>query len=151
MGLTPALCLLHQLTPLKRCVSLKHNCKKTMPCKVATPLKRCFVQVGLSHRLTDKSMNHNNHMKCFDHCLWYVVWPKQPEFSLVGQDLSRGKNPSNSRAKSCQLMQPFVLVIVSFAMSIVSASSAWVVWLNASSAVATCKLQLALDFRTFHI
>ena len=31
----------------------------------------------------------------------YVVWPEQPEFSLVGPDISRGKYPTNSRGKSC--------------------------------------------------
>ena len=40
-------------TPLKRCVFLKHN--TTVDCKVATPLKRCVVQVGLGHWHIHKS------------------------------------------------------------------------------------------------
>ena len=42
----------------------------TMCCKVATPLKSCVVQVGLGHGHIPESMNRNNHMKRFDHCLW---------------------------------------------------------------------------------
>ena len=42
----------------------------TVGCKVATPLERCVVHVGLCHAVTDTSMNHNKYMKSLDHCLW---------------------------------------------------------------------------------
>ena len=58
----------------------------------------CIVPKFTLASVTDTPMNSNNHMKRLDNCLWfYVVWPEQLEFSLVGQDIFRGKNQENSR------------------------------------------------------
>ena len=47
-------------------IRLAHQLHKdtTVRCMVATPLKRCILQVGLGHG------HIHNHMKRLDHCLW---------------------------------------------------------------------------------
>ena len=66
--------------------------------KVATPLKTCVLQVN--HWQIIITINHNKH-KHFDHCLWFcrMAWTTRIFPSWL--DISRGKNPANSRGKSC--------------------------------------------------
>ena len=50
----------------------------TVGCKVATPLKDAFFKLA---SVTDTSMNHNNHMKRLDHCLWLGLMARGTGFS----------------------------------------------------------------------
>ena len=51
----------------------------TVGCKVATPLKDAFFKLA---SVTDTSMNHKNHMKRLDHCLWLCRMARTTEIFL---------------------------------------------------------------------